>query len=93
MTARFSLPARLDLLAAAPLAHDLLSRRGEALALAADEVVLLGTPGLQVLLAARRTWKADGQPITVSDPSPAFTEQLEVFGLSTSDLETPPLEP
>ncbi|SFC58757.1 STAS domain-containing protein [Tropicimonas isoalkanivorans] len=93
MTARFSLPARLDLPAATPLAQDLLARRCDALTLAADDVTLLGTPGLQVLLAARRTWEADGQRLAVSSSSPAFEEQLVVFGLSASDLETQPLEP
>jgi chemotaxis protein CheX len=92
MTARFSLPARLDLPATSPLAQDLLAHRGEALTLVADGVTLLGTPGLQVLLAARLTWKADGQRLAVSDPSPAFAEQLDVFGLSPSDLETQPPE-
>ncbi|WP_068115186.1 STAS domain-containing protein [Tropicimonas marinistellae] len=92
MTARLSLPARLDLPAAAPLAQELLSLRGSPVTLCGDEVSLLGTPCLQVLVSARRSWDADGFSLTLTDPSPALTEQLAVLGFTPADLESTPTE-
>lgn len=86
MTAVYPLPARLDLSAAGPLARDLLSRRGASLTLRADAVTHLGTPGLQVLLAARRSWREDGHRLIVDGPSPSLVQHLALFGLGLADL-------
>jgi chemotaxis protein CheX len=75
-----ALPAVLDLKAARPLAGELLARRGGALSLDASRVERLGALCLQVLLSARLTWDADGKPLTLKDPSPAFEEQFGLFG-------------
>ena len=53
-----------------------------ALALDASGVDRLGGLCLQVLLSARKTWAADGQPFTVRAASDAFAAQWEAFGAS-----------
>ena len=70
----------LDLRAAAPLAADLLSRRGKPLAIDGAAVERLGGQCLQVLLAARASWAADGQSFRIDNPSTAFIESLEALG-------------
>ncbi|MDV7145722.1 STAS domain-containing protein [Tropicimonas sp. TH_r6] len=88
MSAELALPARLDLPAAKPLAEAILALRGKDLRLAAGDVTHLGTPGLQVMLAAVRSWEADGKTLSLSDPSDALTEQLALCGLSPEVLST-----
>ncbi|QYF86190.1 STAS domain-containing protein [Brevundimonas sp. PAMC22021] len=82
MTAVLTLGPVLDLRAAEPLKAELLSRRGKAVALDASGVDRLGGLSLQVLLSARKTWAADGQPFTVQAASDAFATQWEAFGAS-----------
>jgi chemotaxis protein CheX len=66
VTDTFTLPASLDLAAAAPLKEELLSRRGRKLRLDGTNVGRVGVPCLQVLLAARQIW-ADDQIEWVSE--------------------------
>ena len=66
------LDPRLTAEQAAPLRDSLLSQRGAPLALDAGEVERLGGQCFQVLAAARKTWAADGHPLTFAQPSPAF---------------------
>ena len=75
-----TLPAVLDLRAAAPLAAELLSRRGKPLTIDAAAVERLGGQCLQVLLSARNTWLADGQAFRIQNASTAFTESLGALG-------------
>ncbi|MGA0605888.1 STAS domain-containing protein [Phenylobacterium sp. VNQ135] len=70
----------LDLTAAAPLAQALTARRGQALVLDGSRVQRLGGPCLQVLLSAKATWDADGQSLTLSEPSPELTAALALMG-------------
>ena len=74
------LPAVLDLKAATPLAALLLARRGTPLVVDGSAVERLGAQCLQVLLAARKTWDADGQPFQLANPSTAFIEALALLG-------------
>lgn len=74
------LPEVLDRAASTRLAHDLLTARGRGVVLDASQVRRLGGLGLQVLMAARRAWAADGQPFRVDTPSPAFVEALSLLG-------------
>ncbi|MFD0978418.1 STAS domain-containing protein [Tropicimonas aquimaris] len=92
MTAVFALPARLDLPAATPLAAELRSLRGAPLSVRADAVTHLGTPCLQVLISAQRSWLADGHQLSLEATSPAMEEQLALFGLCQAGLETLPEE-
>ena len=74
------LPPMLDLNAAAPLREQLLTLRGQAVALDGSAVDRLGALCLQVLLAARKTWAADGVELRLTVASEAFIEQLAAFG-------------
>jgi chemotaxis protein CheX len=59
VTEILTLPASLDLAAAAPLKEELLGRRGRKIRLDGANVVRVGVPCLQVLLAARQIWADD----------------------------------
>ncbi len=74
------LAAALDLAAAAPLQADLLAARGQDLEVDASAVQRLGGPCLQVLLAARLAWQADGRMLQVREPSGAFADVVAVMG-------------
>ncbi len=76
------LPENLDMPAAAALAEAVLKRVGEPLAVDASRVQRLGASCLQVLLAAARTWKAEGDALTLSSASPRFLEDLKLLGLA-----------
>jgi chemotaxis protein CheX len=79
-SAGVSLPAILDLQAAEPLRAELMALRGRPLNMDASQVARMGGLCLQVILAARQTWAADGVAIRVDQPSDAFIEQLGAFG-------------
>ena len=74
------LPAVLDIRAAKPLADQFLSLRGRDVTVNAASVQRVGGQCLQVLLAARATWAADGGRFRVTAASPAFTEGLALLG-------------
>ncbi|PRY26994.1 STAS domain-containing protein [Aliiruegeria haliotis] len=92
MSARYALPERLDLPAAAPIADALKDLVGDDLELDASGVRQVGTPGLQVLLSARRSWGEAGRRLTLCDPSEALVEQLSILGLAPEALTTSPSE-
>ncbi|WP_158744810.1 STAS domain-containing protein [Acidisphaera sp. L21] len=75
-----ALPPVLDLTAAGPLAADLLGRRGAPLMIDGSGVQRLGAQCLQVLMAAKATWAADGNYFSVEAPSDALTETLAALG-------------
>jgi chemotaxis protein CheX len=74
------LPEVLDMRAAAPLAAELLERRGRDVDLDASGVRRLGAQCLQVLLAARSSWESDGAAFHVVLPSSGFVEGLALLG-------------
>jgi chemotaxis protein CheX len=82
------LPPVMDLTAAAPLAERFLSMRGSDLSIDASEVVRLGGQCLQVLLAAHKTWHADGAKLEVLHPSQDFIEALRHLGIDPSMFTT-----
>ena len=86
----YELPAKLDLSTAHDLARDLLARRGAPLTLDASGVTHIGTPGLQILLSARKTWEADNLPLSLVNFGAALAEQLSPMGLSPADLAPAP---
>ncbi|SDK77554.1 STAS domain-containing protein [Aliiruegeria lutimaris] len=92
MSAKLALPARLDLPAAAPLSEAITALRGQDLCLSAEAVTHLGTPGLQVLLSAARSWAADGKSFSLQSCSEALSEQLTIFGIDPDALSAPGLE-
>jgi chemotaxis protein CheX len=75
-----SLAPNLDLQAAEPLRAELMVLRGRPLSIDASQVSRLGGLCLQVLISAQKTWAEDGLPLSVDEPSAAFTEQLASFG-------------
>jgi chemotaxis protein CheX len=75
----------LALNAAAVLHADILARRGRDLVVDASEVGRLGGQCLQILLAAVVAWRADGARLTFANPSAAFIEALDLFGVAPGD--------
>ena len=80
------LPPVMDLNAAAPLAGDLLTYRGNDLLADASQVERIGGQGVQVLLSALATWREDGSKFKVVNPSPAFKEAIELLGINEPEL-------
>ncbi|CAN1572586.1 SpoIIAA Anti-anti-sigma regulatory factor (antagonist of anti-sigma factor) [Caulobacteraceae bacterium] len=75
-----ALPAQLDGTTAGPLRGALLAARGRPVRLDGAAVTRFGALGLQVLLSAARTWRADGQPFDLVEPSPALNQGLRQLG-------------
>ncbi len=84
--ASYALPPKLDLSTAAPLASALAELRGQALVLDAGAVTHFGTPGLQVLLSARKAWQQDDQSLLIENMGDGLAEQLTPLGLRPEDL-------
>ena len=80
MTQILELDPVLDMNAAAPLKSALLERRGQPIEIDASKVQRLGGLCLQLLLAARRSWADDGQPLEIKPRSEAFTDAMRLFG-------------
>ena len=76
------LPENLDMPVAAQLVEAFSKHVGEPLTVDAARVQRLGASCLQVLLAAARTWKVEGDALTLRDPSPRFLEDLNLLGLA-----------
>ena len=87
MTDAFELPAVLDLVAAHGLLEAFTARRGRALTVEAGAVQRLGAQCLQILLAARAAWAADGLELRLESPSPEFSAALELMGVAPVELE------
>ncbi len=71
----------LDMPLAAPLAQAFTRHVGSPVVIDASRVNRLGASCLQVMLSAARTWKAQGDALTLKDPSPRFLEDLGLLGL------------
>jgi chemotaxis protein CheX len=78
----FDLPAILDMQATAMLLEKFLAKRGADLRVGAGDVQRVGGQCLQILLAARTAWEADGNSLSFADMSPEFTAALETLGAS-----------
>lgn len=81
MLAVLPLPSRLDNAAAAALRDMLLNHRGTSFQLDASRIEKLGTLSVQVLLAARKTWDADGKSIALLNPSEVMVAKMAQIGL------------
>lgn len=81
----------LDMTAASPLQKELLARRGKPVTLDASQVRRIGGQCLQVLLAAKSTWAADGADFQITEPSTEFSDGLTLMG--ASHLAAPALSP
>jgi len=76
----------LDIKAAAGLHAELMAMRGDQLVLDASAVRQLGGQCLQVLLAGVSAWRADGQDLSFANPSEAFIQGLDLFGVRPDRL-------
>lgn len=80
------LPDCLDASAAAAVKDMLLARRGNALIVDASQVRRVGAQSLQILVAAARTWQADGMSYCVTNSSSELLDTIALIGLSREDL-------
>jgi chemotaxis protein CheX len=81
MTDQLTLPDRLDSSGAAPLARELLSRRGKPLVLDAAGVEVIGALAFEVIVAAGRQWDADGVQLNIEQPSDRYLAAAQALGL------------
>jgi chemotaxis protein CheX len=86
MTDGLELPPVLDLIAAPGLLEAFTGRRGQELLVDGTGVQRLGAQCLQVLLAARAAWAADGQTLLVENLSEDFSATLELMGVTPMAL-------
>lgn len=82
------LPECLDLPAATPLFRTLLERRGRPVVLDGSSVQQLGAQCVQVLLSAKRTWGAEGIPLSIVNCAPRMIEDLKLLGIDSTTLTT-----
>ncbi|MDQ0465541.1 chemotaxis protein CheX [Caulobacter ginsengisoli] len=83
-TQTIALPETLDMRSAQSLRDQLAAARGAPATLDGSAVRRLGALGLQVLLSAERQWQADGQPLSLVDPSPDLRAGLKLLGIAES---------
>jgi anti-anti-sigma regulatory factor len=76
----------LDSAAAPALRDQMLARRGTPLEVDASQVRRVGAQSLQVLIAAARTWTADGHAYHVTNSSSELLDTIALIGLSREDL-------
>ena len=74
------LPARVDLVAAKSLHEALLGAQGD-VGLDAQDVTILSTPALQVIMAGRDHFAAGGRQLRIAAPSDAFLSCLRTLGV------------
>jgi chemotaxis protein CheX len=82
------LPEFLDLAAATPLAKVLVERRGKPIVIDGSAVHQLGAQCVQVLLSARKTWIADGVPLSFVNCAPRMIEDLQYLGIDSATLNS-----
>lgn len=83
---RIALPASLGPTEAAELAEQLRGMRGGPVELEAHDVRRVGGQCVQILLSAAATWRADGAPLRLVEPSPEVAEALRLLGLTVEAL-------
>ena len=86
--AQIALPDRLDTAAAPKLLADLAPHRGRDICLDFENVTMLGTLCLQVLLNARHHWDANGHAVTLANLSSPVEKALADFGSRPQNLIT-----
>ncbi len=86
MTDVVELQSQLDFQATQALHAQLLSLRGQPVALAAARVSFVGALFAQLLLAAERQWAQDGVAFAVTGASDGFVEGLVRLGIDPERL-------
>jgi chemotaxis protein CheX len=75
------LPVDIGVANAASLQAQLIGKRGEPTMIDAGNVDRLGALGLQVLLAAAKTWRDDGVELRIVEASESFRSALRITGV------------
>lgn len=75
-----TLPAALDYSSAKSVAEDLIAKRGSPIEIDANLVTRVGGLGLQVLLAAQKTWHSEGLELKIINRSDSFERDLTLLG-------------
>lgn len=86
MTARMTLPSRLDTGTADALAEGLRALEAGPVTLDGSQVEFLGGLCLEALLLARHERTADGAILTIDGATDAFCDGLKTFGLSETEF-------
>lgn len=76
----------LDLNEAVGLHGQLLAMRGHDLLIDATAVQRCGTPCIQVLMSAARTWEEDQKSYRLSGVSDAFGKTMQLIGIDIDQL-------
>lgn len=84
MTAAYQLPDRLEGADLAGIRDGILSLRGEDLDFDGSGVQRLNGMGLQLILAAFRTWRSDGRTLRLVSPSLPLLEAFTRLELTQS---------
>lgn len=80
------LPETLDSACAMSVRNMLLERRGSPLVIDAGQVRRTGMQAVQILIAAARTWQADGHSYAVTNPSSEFLDTITLVGLTREQI-------
>lgn len=81
------LPETFDRKAVAHFAQTLMDHRGSDAVLDASGVARIGAPAVELLVAARKQWLADGKALHIRDASPAFLAVIDDIGTSLDLLQ------
>lgn len=80
------LPETFDLEAMESLHSELLEKRGSKLALDASGVSSIGAQGIQLLISAAQTWRADEKPFAVHGAGEEFVSAVSILGVDADVL-------
>lgn len=83
---RAQLPASLSAAAAQDLLGTVIAHRGQALRLDAVHVTMIGAQCAQILMAAQRSWQAEGQAFEVVNLTEDAWNSLGILGLSPEQI-------
>lgn len=83
---RLRLDRKLDQNAALALTRSFHEARGNDIRLDASETEYFGTLAVQSILAAARTWAADGQRLQIDNVSSTCIDQLGLLGFTPDSL-------
>jgi chemotaxis protein CheX len=81
-----SLDNVLDLNAAGSLHAQLLALRGSDLEIDASAVEKVGTPCIQVLMSAQKTWEEEKKNLTFSKMSDALMKTMQLSGVNYEQM-------
>lgn len=82
------LPETLDHISAPEISKTLLAHRGTDIVLDAAAVQRLSAIGIELLIAARKQWEADGARIEINNWSDIALTTMDRIGATTDMLQT-----